>query len=506
MARHGALSHFRESIVRVILLAAIAALALCGCGGGGGVGADRNFNITMPTSTLKAGFFPSELPARVTSEAMVEGRIPDDATVQIRDAGGSFDLGTSSFVRTGGTAWELRLNMRRGLPVGVRKSVVSLLVCVESSCSRPLQTVNRNYEVEVKAPEITAIPDPLVSAVLGDTAYVPLQVTLNGVDPLNIPYVAVTDSSGRFGGGVVRLATDDPGSGIYRARLPWLPGSIPQEYSGTLTLRFCNEASCASAYRQRTLPWRVQVFGMFTGICCVSGMATDAANNVYVADTTRIQKLTAAGVRSTVFERAEGSPHAEPAAVARGADGALYFSRDFGTGIDKLATGGAISRISESTATDMAFGGDGFLYLSNHLTSSVAKLSAAGVPQAWAPSFALDQPIGIVVTAANVAYVADSRGVVSIQPGGAAQFLAPLPGASRPLDVALAGTSVLVTTYFGFYRITAAGAVETIVPQGVPVTVSGVEHVFGPGIIARTSGGRVYVGDASGVLLFTTLP
>lgn len=486
-----------------IILAALAALALCGCGGGGG--GDPSLDMSMPTVPLKASFFPGELPGPMVSSLTLQGDVPPGVHVLITDGDINIDRPNSFLFQTGPTSWEVRLTVRRGLPVGLRKGTLRVAICTDSSCGKELGSASRPYEITVKAPEIAAIPDPLVSAVLGEGLGVRLKLGVNGADPASAGWVSAVDPAGRIASTAVRLTEDEPGTGRYKVDLPWAPGQAAQAYSGTLTLRFCSDEGCAAPYMTRSLSYRVQAFDVVGGVCCVSGLAVDGADNLYIADGERIRRLTPAGVASSLFTRAAGSPHPAPHAVAVSPEGVVYFSEP-GLGISRIDTGGAVSRFSDASVTDMGFGG-GFLYYTNDVLEKATKVSTDNAVQVWGPAFALQRPIGIAVSPSNVVHVADLRGVVSVRQEGSTQLLPPLPGEHRPVDVAPAGSTVLVTTTAGLYRITGAGAVETIVPPGVPVrSREGAVVSFSPESLARTGTGRVYVADAHGLLLVTNLP
>jgi sugar lactone lactonase YvrE len=198
--------------------------------------------------------------------------------------------------------------------------------------------------------------------------------------------------------------------------------------------------------------------------CFPNGIASDAAGNLYVADTAndRIRKITPAGEVSTIAGGVHGfadgiggdARFKLPSGIASDAAGNLYVADTANDRIRKITPAGEVSTLAgdeygfaDGVGSDARFklpfgitsDAAGNLYVADHYNNRIRKITPAGVVSTIAGSeegFAdgiegdarFHRPTGIVVDAAGNLYVADSgndrirkitqAGVVSTLAGG----------------------------------------------------------------------------------------
>lgn len=205
------------------------------------------------------------------------------------------------------------------------------------------------------------------------------------------------------------------------------------------------------------------------------GIATDAAGNVYVADSGNsvIRKITPAGIVSTLAGRAgsegdsDGTGDAArfnaPAGLASDAAGNLYVAEDSGA-IRKITPGGQVSTRATLTSLDpqsLASDASGNLYILQYsspgpilikltLTGEVIKLGGVAYNQGglegWASGVYLGETSGITLDPDGNLYLARGNIVSKLTPGGMVSTIAgsgsgvrlgALPGGfSRALSIA----------------------------------------------------------------------
>ena len=181
-----------------------------------------------------------------------------------------------------------------------------------------------------------------------------------------------------------------------------------------------------------------------------TGITTDAASNVYVADTVShtIRKISSTGVVTTLAGMTEQPGSADgtgvearfnfPSGISTDGGGNLYIADTFNSTIRKIDTAGAVSTVAGTVAVTGSTDGlgaaaqfnfpsgitvdaAGNLYVADTLNNSIRKISPAGVVSTlagMAGQFGIDDdtgaaarfnfPGGIIVDSAGTLYVADT--------------------------------------------------------------------------------------------------
>lgn len=224
-----------------------------------------------------------------------------------------------------------------------------------------------------------------------------------------------------------------------------------------------------------------------------TGIAVDAAGNVYVADCLNhtIRKITPAGIVSTLAGKA-GSNGTEnntrftsPEGVAVDAAGTLYIADSYQNTISKITASGSISILA-------------------------GQPSVAGYADGTGNKALFNKPMGVAVDAAGTVYVADqdNRAIRKITPSGTVTTLAiSKRGANMEPDTTAriykpAGIAVDAT---GNVYVADAGnsAIYRISPSGKVMTLAGLagsrNSTDGPGQLARFNLANGIAVDAGGV-------
>ena len=298
------------------------------------------------------------------------------------------------------------------------------------------------------------------------------------------------------------------------------------------------------------------------------GVSADAAGNLYVADTwnNTVRKITSVGAVTTIAGLAAGYPPAAgsagatdgagsvarfnfPQSISTDAAGNLYVADTHNNTIRKITAGGIVSTVAgvapaqsigatDATGSNARFSGPhgmaadaaGNLYVADTLNSTIRKIAPNGVVTTLAGTAGSNgsadgqdraarfhYPYGLATDAAGNVFIADTYNHVvrKITPGGLVTTLAGGAGINGPTDgtgpaarfnypkgiaVDSAGNAYVADTNSGTIRkITATGGVTTF--AGL---VGGFGTTDGPGPTARFSmaegvavdnTGNVYVAD-----------
>jgi len=197
-----------------------------------------------------------------------------------------------------------------------------------------------------------------------------------------------------------------------------------------------------------------------SGIPLPTGLAFDAAGNLYVANYNAgsITQVTPAGVQTTF-----ATGFTQPAGLAFDAAGNLYVANQPGS-IDMVTPGGVVSVFATGfdEANDLVFDTAGNLYVASPNTSGVGYISMvtpAGVVTTFVAAIA--RPTGMVFDAAGNLYAAnfDGNTVSKITPQGVVSTFA--SGFNSPNGVSIDQSGNLYVGNIG------DGTVNRVTPEGV---------------------------------------
>jgi sugar lactone lactonase YvrE len=288
-----------------------------------------------------------------------------------------------------------------------------------------------------------------------------------------------------------------------------------------------------------TLAGQVGISGSADGIGAAArfngptGIATDAAGNVYVADrlNSTIRKVTPAGLVTTLAGQVEVSGIADgvgasaqfalPFGTATDAAGNVYVADNSGDSIRKVTSAGVVTTLASGLVSDSNLGifndtgltidPAGNLYIADtsstirkitptgRVTTLAGRAAVSGSANGIGPAAQFTAPQGIATDAAGNVYVAEILTIRKITPTGVVTTLAKDPF-QRAIDVA--------TDVKGNVYVTEGTAVSKITPAGVVTTLAGVYGVVGSadGIgasaeffaaqgVAADAAGNLYIAD-----------
>jgi sugar lactone lactonase YvrE len=259
-----------------------------------------------------------------------------------------------------------------------------------------------------------------------------------------------------------------------------------------------------------------------------SGVAVDAAGNVFVADLANnsIRKITASGMVSTFGNYGVFN---QPSSVAVDSAGIVYVADQFSHSIRKI-TNGFVSSFAGGSITGGYTDGVGFaarfnrprgvavdasgnVYVADYNNRLIRKITASGVVTTFSGSAPTFYPQGVAVDAVGNVYVADrdnslilkitAAGTVSTLAGttqGYGDGTAPAPKFYYPTGVAVDAAGNIFVADNGNHRIrkiTASGVVSTLAgsTQGYADGLGAAAQFKSPNGVAVDVLGNVYVAD-----------
>jgi hypothetical protein len=311
-----------------------------------------------------------------------------------------------------------------------------------------------------------------------------------------------------------------------------------------------------------------------------TGVATDSAGNVYVADTETIRKITPAGVVTTfagtsgIYGSSDGTGAAarfdSPSGVAADSAGNVYVADDGNATIRKITPAGVVTTFagtaavigsSDGTSAGASFDNPsgvttdsaGNVYVADTFNDIIRKVTPAGVVTTFAGTAGLsgstdeagaaarfDVPTGVATDAAGDVYVADSgfkpvypccfdfgNDVIrKITPAGMVSTFAGTAGMGGSSDGVGAAARFKVPTAVAidssgnaYVADTANDTIRKITPAGAVSTFAGTAGVSGssngtggaalfnnPGGVATDSAGDVYVADTDNDIIRKITP
>ena len=270
------------------------------------------------------------------------------------------------------------------------------------------------------------------------------------------------------------------------APLPTISYASPQTYTENTAITPLAPTSsnvAAPAYSSTTVT-------IGSGFSSPSGVAADAAGDVFVADYgNKLVKEIPAGSTTPVTI---GSGFTDPYGVAVDAAGDVYVA-DYGASeVYKIPAGnGTPVTIGSgfSHPTGVAIDGAGNVYVADHANSAIKKIPAgSNTPQVIGSGFSL--PIGIAVDASGNVYVGDEgNNAVKEIPAGSNTPVVIGSGFSGPYGVAVDASGNVYLDDHGNNAVK-----EIPAGNGTPVTIgAGFKSPEGVGV---DGAGNVYVADA----------
>ncbi|HMG86783.1 MAG TPA: choice-of-anchor D domain-containing protein [Terracidiphilus sp.] len=279
---------------------------------------------------------------------------------------------------------------------------------------------------------------------------------------------------------------------------PRAPGSR----MGAVTLYDFTNAPVTTALLSGTGQAPLAVFGPGTqstlplsGLVGVSGVAVDAAGNVFVSESAGAVKITPNGVQSTV-PTSGLSPHVYDVAVDGSGD--VFLADTDNNRVVEVTPGGVQTTVPATgllNPTGVAVNGSGDVFITDRDNNRVVKVTPSGV-QTTVPTSGVIRPYYPAVDAAGDLFFLDSGNerVLKITPGGI-QVPVPINGLNEGNGVAVdAAGDVFVSDQINdvILEVTPSGVTTTVPTNGL--------HI--PAGLAVDAAGNVYIADNGQTLVY----
>lgn len=355
-----------------------------------------------------------------------------------------------------------------------------------------------------------------------------------------------------YGSSTAQVTIAVTGGTIAQTKPPAITYSTPQVYKVNLTIAPLAPTNSGGAvpaevyagvsiFAGSGIPGAINDVGTLAQFNGPTGVATDAAGNVYVADQSNneIRKITPAGVVTVLAGTgAVGSSNGpgnlasfnKPLGIAVDAAGNVYVADTGNNLIRKITPGGQVTTFASgfNFPTGLAVDGVGNVYVADMANGVIKKILPSGLVSTFAGSGAtasvdgvgtaasFSLPTGIAIDAAGYLYVTDagSNEIRKITPGGLVSTIAG-DGSAGSADGTGAAASFKSPSYItvdaiGNLYVADSGneTIRKITPAGVVTTLAGTAGNLGRGNgqgaaatfnnprgIAIDAHGNIFVGD-----------
>ena len=226
-----------------------------------------------------------------------------------------------------------------------------------------------------------------------------------------------------------------------------------------------------------------------SGFAGVTGIATDAAGNIYVADAGNkvIKKMPAGGGTPVTFSTGYNTP----IGVAVDASGNVYVADYVNYTVTKIPPGGGTGSTIGSGFTKprgVAVDASGNVYITEAAQTNIKEIPAGSNNVVLIPTGGLVDPVGVAVDNLGYVYVVDDySGTLIRMPGGGGTPVVLGTGFSTPFGVAVDGSGNVFTSCFGNNSV-----YETFRSGGSSVFATGFNIPEG---VAVDPFGNIYVAD-----------
>jgi hypothetical protein len=257
-----------------VALLVVGLVTACGGGGGeeGGGEPRLDYQVSFGEVSVEVSGLDTGTPARASIDVTFSPDLQPGDAVHLFQLGTAFELGGLSTVDLGGGHYRAELPLAAGLPAGVYRGELLLVICPGTSCAQPrlLSRSGLPYTATVHrvgAPVVTHVDLEAFGLAwddeVGRVAFLAFEVA---PALAATPAVRVADGGGLFPPGPVEVQR--LGTGSYQALLPYPDAVAAGTYLGSVTLVICEDEACTLPLEppEVTTLYEVHVFHVATGL------------------------------------------------------------------------------------------------------------------------------------------------------------------------------------------------------------------------------------------------